>query len=155
LSHNDGFAYPLSSNHIDWSLYYPNIAPEARLVRHLDIGMGFGGLTVALSQLFPEKLVLGVEIRAKVCEYVRLRINALRAETEGKQYENASCIRTNCMRYMANYFAKGQLEKIFICFPDPHFKVKNFRRRIVSHILLSEYAYFLQPGGKLYTVTGN
>eukprot|EP01034_Spumella_vulgaris_P027522 gene27522-34250_t len=54
---------------------------------------------------------------------------------------------------MANYFAKGQLEKIFICFPDPHFKVKNFRRRIVSHILLSEYAYFLQPGGKLYTVT--
>jgi len=57
------------------------------------------------------------------------------------------------MRYLANYFVKGQLEKIFICFPDPHFKAKNFRRRIVSHILLSEYAYFLKPGGRLYTIT--
>ncbi len=153
LSHNDGFAYPLSSLLMDWSVYYPNIAPDLRMVRHLDIGMGFGGLTIALAQLFPDKLVLGMEIRAKVCEYVRLRINALRNEGAG-QYENASCIRTNCMRYMANYFKKGQLEKIFICFPDPHFKAKNFRRRIVSHILLSEYAYFLKPGGRLYTVTG-
>ena len=63
-------------------------------------------------------------------------------------------IRTNCMRYLPNFFRKHQMEKIFICFPDPHFKAKNHRRRIVSHILLSEYAYLLKPGGRLYTVTG-
>ena len=28
--------------------------------------MGFGGLTVALASLFPDKLVLGMEIRPKV-----------------------------------------------------------------------------------------
>jgi tRNA (guanine-N7-)-methyltransferase len=33
------------------------------------IGMGFGGLTIALAQLFPDKLVLGMEIRAKVILY--------------------------------------------------------------------------------------
>jgi len=92
LSHNDGFAYPVSARDIDWSQYFPNIAPENRMVRHLDIGMGFGGLTVSLAQLFPEKLVFGVEIRAKVCEYVRLRILALRNENPG-QYENAACLR--------------------------------------------------------------
>ncbi len=69
LSHNDGFAYPISASHVDWSEYYPNIAPENRVVRHLDIGMGFGGLTVSLAELFPEKLVFGVEIRAKVCAF--------------------------------------------------------------------------------------
>jgi tRNA (guanine-N7-)-methyltransferase len=58
------------------------------------------------------------------------------------------------MRYLPNFFRKHQMEKIFICFPDPHFKAKNHRRRIVSHILLSEYAYLLKPGGRLYTVTG-
>ena len=46
-----------------------------------------------------------------------------------------------------------QLEKIFVCFPDPHFKAKNFRRRIISDTMLSEYAFFLKEGGRLYTVT--
>jgi tRNA (guanine-N7-)-methyltransferase len=58
------------------------------------------------------------------------------------------------MRYLPHYFTKGQLEKMFICFPDPHFKAKNHRRRIVTLELLSEYAYFIKPGGKLYTITG-
>ena len=57
------------------------------------------------------------------------------------------------MRYAANFFRKSQLSKIFICFPDPHFKQKNHRRRIVSAALLDEYAFFLKPGGLLYTVT--
>ena len=47
-------------------MHYPNIAEENRVVKFLDVGMGFGGLTVALAELFPEKLVLGMEIRAKV-----------------------------------------------------------------------------------------
>ena len=42
-------------------------------------------------------------------------------------------MRTNCMKYLPNYFEKGQLQKIFICFPDPHFKAKNHRRRIVTY----------------------
>jgi tRNA (guanine-N7-)-methyltransferase len=49
--------------------------------------------------------------------------------------------------------ASGQLEKIFFCFPDPHFKTKNFRRRIISHVLLSEYAYFLAPNARLYAIS--
>ena len=57
------------------------------------------------------------------------------------------------MRYLPNYFTAGQLEKIFICFPDPHFKAKNHRRRIVSEAMLSEYAYLLEENGRLYTAT--
>ncbi|CAM9930668.1 unnamed protein product, partial [Ectocarpus sp. 13 AM-2016] len=34
----------------------------------VDVGCGFGGLTVALSPLFPDKGVLGMEIRVKVSE---------------------------------------------------------------------------------------
>lgn len=49
-----------------WKLHYPAISDSARVVKFVDVGMGFGGLTVALAELFPEKLVLGMEIRAKV-----------------------------------------------------------------------------------------
>ena len=36
-------------------------------VRFADVGCGFGGLLVRLSPLYPDKLVVGMEIRDKVC----------------------------------------------------------------------------------------
>ena len=140
---------------MSWEAHYPNISHNDRVVRFLDIGMGFGGMSVGLASKFPDKLVLGMEIRPKLCEYVRLKIEALRSDNPRTSlYQNVACLRTNCMRYLPNYFSKGQIEKIFICFPDPHFKAKNHRRRIVSDNMLSEYAYLLAPNALLYTVTG-
>ena len=54
----------------------------------IDVGCGFGGLTIALAKHFPEKVVLALEIRAKVAEYVRLRIQALRAGTQTEENRN-------------------------------------------------------------------
>lgn len=62
-------------------------------------------------------------------------------------------MRTNAMKYLPCYFSKGQLKKMFFCFPDPHFKRTNHRRRIISPALLSDYAYLLREGGRLYTIT--
>jgi tRNA (guanine-N7-)-methyltransferase len=42
---------------------------------------------------------------------------------------------------------------MFFLFPDPHFKKKKHKARIISHTLLAEYAYVLAPGGLLYTAT--
>jgi tRNA G46 methylase TrmB len=58
-------------------------------------------------------------------------------------------LRTNAMKYLPNYFEKGQLEKMFFLFPDPHFKEKNHRRRIISTALLAEYAYVMAIGGNI------
>ncbi|KAL3678184.1 hypothetical protein R1sor_021140 [Riccia sorocarpa] len=121
-------------------------------VRFADVGCGFGGLLVKLSIHFPDKLMVGMELRDKVSEYVKERIHALRVKHPG-QYENISCLRTNAMKYLPNYFEKGQLEKMFFLFPDPHFKEKNHRRRIISQTLLAEYAYILAVGGIIYTIT--
>jgi tRNA (guanine-N7-)-methyltransferase len=153
LSHNDSFQYPLRHDLIDWTEdHFPGLAKGA-VPTVLDIGCGFGGLTLALGVLLPDETVLGMEIRAKVTEYVRLRISAARKEQPGK-YENCSVLRTNSMKFLPNYFAKSSLNKLFFCFPDPHFKTKNHPRRIVSAVLLSEYAYCLKPGsGRLYCIT--
>ena len=70
-----------------------------------------------------------------------------------QQYNNISVERTNVMKFFPNYFKRGQLEKIFFCFPDPHFKKSNHRRRIISHNLISEYAYALKEGGMIYTIS--
>lgn len=68
-------------------------------------------------------------------------------------YQNISALRSNTMKFLPNFFARHQLSKIFICFPDPHFKARKHKARIISETLNAEYAYVLRPGGLLYTIT--
>mmetsp|Transcript_21214 Transcript_21214/g.41487 ORF Transcript_21214/g.41487 Transcript_21214/m.41487 type:complete len:322 (+) Transcript_21214:35-1000(+) len=152
----------LRLNTADCPISYPaeRVAPcncgrEGRhVVRFLDVGCGFGGLLVALGPKFPDTLMLGLEIREQVTNYVGQRIRALRRGADGTpSHHNIAVLRTNAMKFLPNYFRKGQLEKLFFCFPDPHFKRKNVRRRIISDGLLSVYAYIMAPGAVLYHAT--
>jgi tRNA (guanine-N7-)-methyltransferase len=104
--------------------------------------------------VWPLIFLPGLEIRTQVADFVCERIKALRAQhIESNLYQNASCIRANSMKFLPNFFRKGQLLKIFICFPDPHFKARKHKARIVTTTLNSEYAFVLRPGGIVYTIT--
>ncbi|CAF1716276.1 unnamed protein product, partial [Brassica napus] len=86
--------------------------PSSKKTEFADIGCGFGGLLISLATLFPETLMIGMELRDKVTEYVKERILALRKTSSGGgEYENISVVRTNSMKYVPNYFEKGQLSK--------------------------------------------
>lgn len=142
---------------MDWTKLYPVLKehPERGVPKVADIGCGFGGLLVALAPELKDKLVIGMEIRVQVTEYVQDRIIALRKQhsNEDVDYQNIAVIRANAMKFLPNFFAKSQLEKIFLCFPDPHFKQRKHKARIVTSTLASEYAYALQPNGIIYTIT--
>jgi len=162
------FVYPPCPQKMDWSQLYPDyfgslkddvnggdrlpVSRQVHQVEFADIGCGYGGLLVSLSTLYPQTLMLGMEIRVKVSDYVMDRISALRLKYPG-QYANIACVRTNAMKYLPNYFHKAQLTKMFFLFPDPHFKKTKHKWRIISHTLLAEYAYVLRPGGLVYTIT--
>ncbi|VZI00717.1 unnamed protein product [Fusarium fujikuroi] len=157
--------YPKSPDDMDWSLYFPHYVQEGtpedpskppkltKDVEIVDIGCGFGGLLIALAPKLPDTLALGLEIRTQVAGYVQERIKALRSQNSDNMYQNVGCIRANTMKFLPNFFKKAQLSKIFICFPDPHFKARKHKARIVSTTLNSEYAYALRPGGIVYTIT--
>ncbi|XP_062400852.1 tRNA (guanine-N(7)-)-methyltransferase [Sardina pilchardus] len=158
------FQYPVCPEEMDWSELYPEFCspPDERhdnepnrsraKVEFADIGCGYGGLLVELSPLFPDALILGLEIRVKVSDYVQDRIKSLRAAEPGR-YQNIACLRSNAMKYLPNFFTKGQLSKLFFLFPDPHFKRTKHKWRIISPTLLAEYAYTLRIGGLVYTNT--
>ena len=73
-----------------------------------DIGCGFGGLVVSLAKKLPDTLMLGLEIRLQVTEYVEERISALRLQEPGC-YNNISVLRGNAMKFLPNLFEKGQV----------------------------------------------
>jgi tRNA (guanine-N7-)-methyltransferase len=95
-----------------------------------------------------------MELRTSVTEFVVDKIKAMRNQNlETQLYQNISCIRANSMKYMPNFFNRGQITKLFFCFPDPHFKARKHKARIVSPTLVAEYAFVLRPGGIVYTIT--
>uniref|UniRef100_A0A1I7YCZ6 tRNA (guanine-N(7)-)-methyltransferase n=1 Tax=Steinernema glaseri TaxID=37863 RepID=A0A1I7YCZ6_9BILA len=143
--------YPRTPKEMDWSPYYGEVPPSSK-VEFVDVGCGYGGLLMKLSPMFPDKLMVGMEIRVKVADFVSDKIRALRAKVPG-QYQNVCCLRTNAMKYLPNYFEKGQLSKMFFLYPDPHFKKAKHKWRIITPALIAEYAYLLRPGGIIYTIT--
>jgi len=144
---------------MDWSPFYPQyfggpLDPTAtKRVAFCDVGCGYGGLSMSLAEMFPHDLTLGIEIRPKVVEYVEQRIQKQRDAGKNGAFHNVAVMNTNAMKFLPNYFTKGQLQKMFFLFPDPHFKKANYRRRIINTVLLADYAYILGVGGKLYTIT--
>ena len=101
-----------------------------------------------------------MELRTQVLDYVTNRITALRSQNPTLAeaqlpgpYQNISALRTNTMKFLPNYFTRGQLTHLFLCFPDPHFKARKHKARIVSAQLNAEYAFVVRPGGCVYTIT--
>ncbi|KAI5172074.1 tRNA (guanine-N7-)-methyltransferase [Nematocida sp. LUAm3] len=138
---------PFSDHDIEYPLE-PSLVKPAHMV---DIGCGYGGLLFHLSEAFPDKHILGMEIRKKLVDYVDLKIQYL--QSEENKAKNIEITRTNSMKFLPNYFSKGSLEKMFILFPDPHFKKRKQKGRIISAFMLDIYQYVLQPGGLLYIST--
>jgi tRNA (guanine-N7-)-methyltransferase len=143
--------YPPTPDELDLTKYYGEFG-KGKNIEFADIGCGYGGLLMRLSPMFPDTLMLGMEIRLKVSSYVRDKIIALRARNPG-EYNNIWCQRSNAMKYLRNFFRPHQLTKMFFLYPDPHFKKAKHKWRIISPALLEEYAYVLKVGGLIYTMT--
>jgi len=61
---------PCSPDEMDWRTHYPKYfsgssEADTKAVTIADIGCGFGGLSVKLAAMFPDQLVLGMEIRCE------------------------------------------------------------------------------------------
>ena len=81
-----------------------------------------------------------MEIRTLVTNYVTERIHALRVQHKDQGlYQNISAMRANAMKFLPNFFEKGQLAKMFFCFPSPHFKARKHKARIVSWVPSCSY----------------
>ncbi|TPP66737.1 tRNA (Guanine-N(7)-)-methyltransferase [Fasciola gigantica] len=162
--------YPLRPTDMNWSKLYSeqdsstietsskttvngdNNDSDPNAVRFVDVGCGYGAFLFKLALKFPEKRSLGLEIRLKVSDFVQEKIRALRFHHPGS-YGNIACLRTNAMKFLPNFFHKGQLQKLFFLYPDPHFKRMKHKWRIISPTLLDIYAYVLAPGGRVYAAT--
>ena len=109
MNKNVAWKYPMTyDNKVEESKQGADLVPTI-----IDIGCGYGGLLFELSKEFPQKLILGMEIRDKVTNFVVEKINAKRINSQYKDYLNIAVVRTNTMKTIHNYFKKESVLFIF------------------------------------------
>ncbi|MFG6428200.1 tRNA (guanosine(46)-N7)-methyltransferase TrmB [Lepagella muris] len=103
----------------------------------LELGCGKGEYTVALAKSNPARNYIGVDIKG-----ARMWSGAKEVEETG--IGNAAFLRAE-IENIDKFFAPGEVDEIWITFPDP--QMQKTRKRLTSVRFLQMYGKFLKPGG--------
>src|SRR5260221_12487764 len=121
--------------------------PELPL--HLDIGCARGRFLLRMAEVQPDCNYLGVEIREPLVD----EANRLATEAGLANLYYAFC---NAMLWLDKLLAEvppGQLQMVTIQFPDPWFKKKHAKRRMVNEEMVTTIVRHLAPDGKIFVQT--
>lgn len=113
----------------------------------LEIGCGRGEYTVGMARMCPDKNFLGLDIKG-----ARIWKGSSLAEEE--DLHNVGFLRTFIENLEEN-FAEGEVDEIWVTFPDPRPRDRDIKRRLTSPRFLDLYAKILKPGGILHLKTDN
>lgn len=113
----------------------------------LELACGRGEYTTGLSEIFPEKNFIGIDIKG-----ARLWRGAKTASETGLL--NAAFLRTR-IEFISSFFAEDEADEIWIIFPDPHPGKRNSNKRLTCPWFLNKYNTILKNGGLVHLKTDN
>lgn len=85
---------------------------------------------------------IGLEIRNDLVDWVNQE-----AEARGAPVQAVFC---NANRHLRLLFGSGSVRRVYLNFPDPWFKRRHQKRRMIDQALLRDIHHVLAPGGKLF-----
>jgi tRNA (guanine-N7-)-methyltransferase len=116
--------------------------------RAIEVELGSAEAHFILERAREERgtLFVGVEIRRELVE-------ATNVECARAGVTNVRSVFANMSVDMRRLFAEGSVRRFFLNFPDPWFKSRQHKRRVISPGLVAEIGRALAPGGELYVMT--
>ena len=126
----------------DWNKVYTN--PDYPL--HLDIGCARGGFLLQMAQLQPETNFLGIEIREPLVISANQKKDELGLTNLHYLFGNINTSATTLLESLPT----NSLNYITIQFPDPWFKTKHKKRRVVQPELVNTLVNYLVDGGMVF-----
>ncbi|GIW94256.1 MAG: tRNA (guanine-N(7)-)-methyltransferase [Pirellulaceae bacterium] len=109
----------------------------------LEIGSGKGLFLSQAAAATPEHWFLGVEISLRYAMYTALRL--LKA-----QVANARVVHGDAQRLVADYLPDAVVWQLHIYFPDPWWKKRHHKRRLMTPAFAQQLQRVLAPGGELH-----
>jgi len=123
-----------------WHDFFKNTNPVI-----LELACGRGEYTVGLAQLHTLQNFIGVDVKGN-----RMYIGAKRCLAE--HIGNAAFLRTQIEK-LTDYFAGGEVDEIWITFPDPQLRISKAKKRLTHPRFLRLYNQVLKPGGFIHLKT--
>jgi tRNA (guanine-N7-)-methyltransferase len=123
-----------------WSGFFKNTNPVI-----LELACGRGEYTVGMAKLFPHQNCIGVDVKGN-----RMYIGAKKCLEE--KITNAAFLRTQ-IEMITDYFTAGEVDEIWITFPDPQLRVSKAKRRLTHPRFLRLYQQVLKPSGIIHLKT--
>ncbi len=111
----------------------------------LELACGRGEYTIGLAQLHPQRNFIGVDVKGN-----RMYIGARKALDIG--LKNAVFLRTQ-IEQIDQYFEPGEVDEIWITFPDPQLRLSKAKKRLTHPRFLRLYHQFLKTGGLIHLKT--
>jgi tRNA (guanine-N7-)-methyltransferase len=120
--------------------------PEAHPIV-LELGCGRGEYTVNLSRMFPERNYIGIDIKG-----ARIWRGAKTVHEAGLR--NVGFLRIQ-IEWLQHFFAAGEVQEIWITFPDPQLRRSRERKRLTAPRFLEVYRQLLSHDGVIHLKTDN
>ena len=113
----------------------------------VEVGCGKGKFTAETAQANPEVLLIAVE-RCREAMVVAME----KAQAMGLR--NVFFIDMDVAN-MEDIFAPGEIDRLFINFPDPWPRKKNAKRRLTYRTFLEKYCHVVRENGEIHFKTDN
>lgn len=113
----------------------------------LELACGKGEYTVDLAERYPDNFYIGIDIKG-----ARIYHGATMALRAGM--DNAHFARMQ-IDHIEEWFAPGEVDEIWITFPDPFLSETKARKRLTHPLFLSRYQRILKPGAIIHLKTDN
>jgi tRNA (guanine-N7-)-methyltransferase len=113
----------------------------------LELGCGKGEYSVGLATKFPDKNFIGIDIKG-----ARMWRGAKTANEQN--LNNIAFLRTR-IEFINSFFARDEIDEIWVTFPDPHPGRRNSNKRLTSPWFLNIYRNFLKNNGLVHLKTDN
>jgi tRNA (guanine-N7-)-methyltransferase len=141
---------------------WADIFDDAQRPLHVDVGCGKGDFVREMAALSPDWNFLGLEIRAPLVERSLLRRDRKAFQENHTLTNQPSAPRANNLHFifcnannsltplLANWPGGCPLQRVSIQFPDPWFKKRHQKRRVVQPELVAAIAAQMPTGGMVW-----
>ena len=115
----------------------------------IEIGSGKGLFMTTASAAKPEHNFVGIEIMAKYAAHSAGRLLRSRMESPDSNL-NAIMVSGNAEPLFNDRIEENSLEAVHVYFPDPWWKKRHRKRRVVNERSIRNISRTLRPGGRLH-----
>lgn len=121
----------------------------------LDIGCGPGRFVAELAQAHPEYNVLGLEIRAHLVASTCAAVAQVQREARerGAPPVYGHALLANANLHLPTLLADHTVGFVSVNFPDPWYKKRHHKRRVLTETLLHALRPKLLPGAQIHVMT--